>query len=156
MPHYGLLRDYRSQHLNTEHDIRGATVYGRTDERLGKIAAVIFDDTGRAKYVVVETSAPFSHKKFLVPAYRLHTSPAHEHDVSVNLDKHQVEGFPHYQEAHLASRESWGEHARRWDEVWHSGPQRQEGLNHAKAQAPEKIAQQPGTLRGRPGTEPES
>ncbi len=43
MAHYGLLRDYRFEDLGTEDDIRGANIYGRDDEKLGKIDDVIFD-----------------------------------------------------------------------------------------------------------------
>src|SRR5205085_750646 len=68
MAHYGLLRDYRFEDLNTEDDIRGSNVYGRNDEKLGKIDDVIFDHaTGSIRFVVVDTGGWFTHKKFLVP-----------------------------------------------------------------------------------------
>jgi len=124
MPHNGLLRNYRSKRLNTEHDIHSATVYGRNDEKLGKISAVIFDPSGGANYVVVDTGAAFSHKKFLVPTHRLHTSATHERALSVNLDWQQVEDFPLFTKADLASEERWKDYQRKFDEAWHSGPVR--------------------------------
>jgi uncharacterized protein YrrD len=67
MSHCGRLRDYRFEDLNTEDDIRGAAVYGRNDEKLGKIDDVIFDhSTGSIKYVVVDAGGWFSTKKLLV------------------------------------------------------------------------------------------
>jgi uncharacterized protein YrrD len=66
MSHYGLLRDYRFEDLNTTDDIRGAHVYGRDDEKLGKIDDVIFNhSTGSIKYVVVDAGGWFSSNKFL-------------------------------------------------------------------------------------------
>ena len=115
MPHYGLLRNYRSENLNTEDDVRGATVYGRNHEILGKIGDVIFDQSGLIKYVVVDADAPLAHKKFLVPSHRLHPSAKHEHDLWVNLDRQQVEDFPLYQEADLASEQGWKDYLRRLD-----------------------------------------
>jgi sporulation protein YlmC with PRC-barrel domain len=42
--------------LKTAEDIRGAKVYGRNDEKPGKIDDVIFDhETGAIQYVVVDT-----------------------------------------------------------------------------------------------------
>ena len=70
VPPNSVLRNYRPKRLNTEHDIHGATVYGRNDEKLGKISALIFDPSRGANYVVVDTGAAFSHKKFLVPTHR--------------------------------------------------------------------------------------
>jgi sporulation protein YlmC with PRC-barrel domain len=56
MAHYGLLHDYRFEDLNSEQDIRGSNVYGRDNEKLGKIDDVIFDhSTGNIGYVVVDT-----------------------------------------------------------------------------------------------------
>jgi sporulation protein YlmC with PRC-barrel domain len=120
--HYGLLRNYRLENLNTEDDIRGVTVYGRNGEKLGKIEEVIFDHSGVIKYVVVDAGASFSHKKFLVPAYRLHTSTTHDRGLSVNLDWQQVEDLPLFTEADLASEEGWRDYQRRFDHAWHSGP----------------------------------
>jgi sporulation protein YlmC with PRC-barrel domain len=94
MPHYGLLRDYHVDDLGASEDIRGSHVYGRNEEKLGKIDDVIFDhSTGAVKYVVVDTGGWFSSRKFLVPPHRLHTSAEQENDFAVNLDKEQTKVF---------------------------------------------------------------
>ena len=55
MPHYGTLRDYQFSDAETADDIRGAKIYGRDDDKLGKIEDVIFDhSTGAISYVVVD------------------------------------------------------------------------------------------------------
>src|SRR5258708_6109279 len=53
MGHQGTLRDYRFS--DAAEDIRGATLYGLNDEKLGTIDDVIFDhSTGLIRYVVVK------------------------------------------------------------------------------------------------------
>ena len=74
MAHYGMLRDYRfSEDVD---DVRGATVYGLEDEKIGKIYDVIFDhSTGQIRYVVVDGGGWLKSKKFLVPADRIFRIP---------------------------------------------------------------------------------
>jgi uncharacterized protein YrrD len=70
MAHLGTLRDFRFE--DQSNDIRGAALYGRDNEKLGKIKDVIFDhDTGTVNYVVVDTGGWLSSKLFLVPADRI-------------------------------------------------------------------------------------
>jgi len=122
MPHYGLLRNYRLENLNTNEDIRGATVFGRNGEKLGKVSDVIFGGSGLIEYVAVDTGASLSHRKFLVPSHRLHTSAPHQRDLSVNLDRRQIEDLPLYRESDLASEQRWRDYQARFDQLWHSGP----------------------------------
>ena len=123
MSHYGLLRDYRFEDLNTTDDIRGAAIYGRDDEKLGKIDDVIFDhSTGSIKYVVVETGGWFSTKKFLVPPSQLRNSAEHDGDFAVDLDKRQIENFPPYNESDLNSEDEWKNYEKKFNEAWHAGP----------------------------------
>ncbi|MBV9180962.1 MAG: PRC-barrel domain-containing protein [Acidobacteria bacterium] len=132
MPHYGLLRNYRFEDLGTEEDVRGANVYGRDEEKLGKIDDVVFDhETGALRYVVVDTGAWFSTKKFLVPAHRLHASAKPENHFAVNLDKEQVQSLPEYKESDLESEQRWSDYEKRHDAAWHAGPvQHREGSDH--------------------------
>jgi hypothetical protein len=148
MPHYGLLRDYRFEDLNTEEDIRGAAIYGRNDEKLGKIDDVIFDHSnGAIKYVVVDTGGWFSNKKFLVPPHRLHSSADHDGDFTVNLDKKQIESFPPYNESDLHSEEKWRNYEREFDQAWSSGPvQHREGSDHDITPTPDEMPEQPGSI----------
>ena len=123
MSHYGLLREYRFEDLNTEDDIRGAAVYGRNDEKLGKIDDVIFDhSTGYIKYVVVDSGGWFSSRKFLVPPSQLRNSAEHDGDFAVNADKQQIETFPAYNESDLHSDEQWKDYEEKFDRAWESGP----------------------------------
>lgn len=148
MPHYGLLRDFRFDDLGTEEDIRGANVYGRNDEKLGKIEDVIFDhSTGAIRYVVVDTGGWFSNKKFLVPPHRLHTSADHNEDFSINLDKQQIESLPPYHESDLESNERWQEYESRYDRAWHAGPvQHRSGSDHNVTPTPQEMPVEPDSI----------
>lgn len=148
MAHYGLLRDYRFEDLNTEDDIRGSHVYGRNDEKLGKIDDVIFDhSTGAIRYVVVDTGGWFTHKKFLVPPHRLHSSAEHDGDFAVNLDKSQIETLPRYNESDLNSDENWKQYEKQYDDAWHSGPvQHRKGSDHDITPTPDEMPAEPGSI----------
>lgn len=121
MAHYGILRDYRFE--NADEDIRGAKVYGRNDDKLGKIDDVVFDhSTGEIQYAVVDTGGWLSTKKFLVPASRLRTSAKHDGDFEADLTKEQVQSFPAYNEKDLESEQNWGEYDRAFKAKWKEDP----------------------------------
>ena len=70
MAHLATLRDFRFE--DQADDIRGAALYRRDNEKLGKIDDVIFDhSSGQLKYVVVDTGGWLSSKRFLVTADRI-------------------------------------------------------------------------------------
>lgn len=148
MPHYGLLRDYRLDQPGTAADVRGSSIYGRNDERLGKIEDVIFDHTtGEIRYVVVDTGGWFTHKKFLVPPHRLHSSANHEDAFAINLDKQQVENLPPYNEADIESERQWGTYEKRYDAAWQSGPiQHREGSDHDVTPTPDEMRPEPDSI----------
>jgi hypothetical protein len=121
MSHYGLLKDYKLR--ETAEDIRGTTLYGLQDEKLGKIDDVIFDhSTGDIGYVVVDTGGWLSTKKFIVPANRLRTSMKHEEDFASDLTKDQIESFPPYSEKDLDSEENWKDYESRYRSQWEAHP----------------------------------
>ncbi len=124
MAHYGTLRDYRFSDTDAaKDDIRGAHVYGRDDDKLGKIDDVIFDHaTGEIRFVVIDTGGWLHSKKFLVPPDRLSASAKHEDDFQVDLTKPQIEGFPPYDEEALKSKEKWQDYERKYRSKWETGP----------------------------------
>ena len=151
MAHYGLLREYEFNDLAAGEDIRGANIYGRNDEKLGQIDDVIFEhSTGNIKYVVVDAGGWFSSKKFLVPAYRLHTSAEHDDAFTVNLDKQQIESLPRYNETDLAAQEHWQNYERRYSDAWHAGPvQHRDGTDRTITPTPEEMPAEPGSIGSR-------
>jgi sporulation protein YlmC with PRC-barrel domain len=111
MPHLGTLRDFRFE--DQSNDIRGAVLYGRDDEKLGKIKDVIFDhDTGTVSYVVVDTGGWLSSKLFLVPADRIRPRGKNDDEYVCELSKKQIENFPVYDEENLNDQKRWKEYER--------------------------------------------
>jgi len=97
MAHYGTLRDYRF--TGDVDDVRGASLYGADDEKLGKIDDVIFDHaTGAVQYVVIDGGGWFNSKKFLLSADRIRPDSKHDDDFCTHLTKHQIENLPVYDE----------------------------------------------------------
>ena len=121
MSHYGTLRNYSFPQASD--DVRGAKLYGRDDEKLGKIDDVIFDhSTGIIGYAVVDTGGWLSTKKFVVPSDRLRPSTKHEGDFTADLTKQQIESLPPYKEGDLDSEKTWADYEGRYRSKWETGP----------------------------------
>jgi hypothetical protein len=121
MAHYGRLANY--QLPDAAEDIRGATLYGLNDDKLGKIDDVIFDhSSGNIRYVIVDTGGWLKTKKFLVPAERLRPASRHEDDFASDLTKQQIESFPPYNEKDLDTQERWSDYERRYRSKWETSP----------------------------------
>jgi len=121
MSHYGLLKDYRLS--ESAEDIRGTTLYGMREEKLGKIDDVIFDhSSGDIRYVVVDTGGWLTTKKFIVPADHLRASSKHEDDFASDLTKEQIEAFPPYSEKDLESDANWKDYESRYRSKWETDP----------------------------------
>jgi sporulation protein YlmC with PRC-barrel domain len=122
MAHYGTLQDFRFTDADAD-DIRGSKIYGRDDEKLGKIDDVIFDhSSGAIQYVVVDTGGWLSSKKFIVPADRLRSSAEHEDDYRVDLSKQQIESFPPYNESDVKDEDKWADYENKYRSKWETGP----------------------------------
>lgn len=149
MAHYGTLRDYRFADTNeAAEDIRGARVYGRDDDKLGKIDDVIFDHaSGAIRYVVIDTGGWLSSKKFLVPPDRLRSSATHKDDFATGLSKEWVERFPPYKESDLESEEDWKRYEQTYKAAWHEGPvQHRKGSDRDITPTPDEMPVQPGSI----------
>jgi sporulation protein YlmC with PRC-barrel domain len=106
MAHLGTLRDFRFS--DNADDIRGAALYGRDDEKLGKIDDVIFNhETGDIRYVVVDTGGWLSTKRFLLPAAQIAARGNKDDEFTAPFTKKQIESFPPYNEEHLRDEKQW-------------------------------------------------
>lgn len=115
MAHYGMLRDYRFS--NDVDDIRGSSLYGIDDEKLGKIDDVIFDHTsGTIRYAVVDSGGWLSSKKFLVPADRIRADAKHEDDFHTEMTKKQIEALPRYDEDSFKQDKDKNDNERAWSD----------------------------------------
>src|SRR5690349_7379570 len=106
MAHLGTLRDFRFD--NQADDIRGAALYGRDNQKLGKIDNVIFDHTtGQLRYVVVDTGGWLTSKHFLVAPERIRARSNKEDEYLTDLSKKQIETLPAYDESNLQDEKRW-------------------------------------------------
>jgi sporulation protein YlmC with PRC-barrel domain len=121
MAHYGTLRDARIAEL--DEDVRGASIYGQNDEKLGKIDDVIFDHaSGDVRYVVVDTGGWLSSHKFLVSMDRLRASTKHKDDFETTMTKQEIESLPPYDESDLKSESKWSDYEGRYRSKWVTDP----------------------------------
>jgi sporulation protein YlmC with PRC-barrel domain len=118
---YSTLREYR---FNRDiDDIRGSTVYGPTDEKLGKVDDVVFDsDNGQIRYLVVDTGGWLQSRRFLVPPDELQPSTTHENDFTVSKTKAQIEKFPSLDEKVLKDKLSFEDYDRSYRSSWTAEP----------------------------------
>ncbi len=149
MAHFGTLQNYRfSDPQAASEDIRGAKVYGRNDEKLGKIDDVIFDHaSGDIRYVVIDTGGWLSSKKFLVPPQQLRQTAKHSGDFAVDLDKKQIESFPPYEQSDVKSEEHWRDYENRYQAAWVGGPvQHRKGSDHDITPTADEMPPEPDSI----------
>jgi sporulation protein YlmC with PRC-barrel domain len=140
MAHFGTLKSFRFSDGDAD-DIRGATIYGLEDEKLGKIDDVIFDhSTGAIHYAVIDTGGWLSSKKFVIPSAQLTASAKHEGDYQVSLNKGQIEKFPAYNDKDVEAVQSWSAYEDRYKKAWHDGPvQHRSGSDRDVTPTPDEI-----------------
>ncbi len=118
MAYYTTLQNYQFDPRIAD-DIRGSTVRGLNDDKLGKVDDVIFDpNTNTIRYAVVDTGGWLRTKRFIVPADRIRGSATHSDDFEVNLTKEQIESFPPYDENALESQEKWRTYETKYQSAW--------------------------------------
>lgn len=102
-------------------DIRGATVYGSDNEKVGAIDDVIYDpDTSTARYAIVDTGGWLSSRKFLVPSDHIRSSAHDPNNFHVNLTRTQIEELPQFNEEVLSSDERFVDYENRYRSKWQS------------------------------------
>jgi sporulation protein YlmC with PRC-barrel domain len=149
MAHYGRLKNYRfSSPDEVSDDIRGSTIYGLDDEKIGKIDDVIFDhSSGGIRYVVVDTGGWLSSKKFVIPPDQLRTSARHGNDYEISATKEQIEYFPPYNESDVESHDKWEDYEKRYKAAWHDGPvQHRKGSDHDITPTAAEMPAEPGSI----------
>jgi PRC-barrel domain len=121
MPHFGTLQDYTFK--EPAGDIRGASLYGVSDEKLGTIDDIIFDhSSGQIRYAVVDTGGLLRHKRFLVSAERIHSSESHPDQFQVDMVKEHIERYlPPYDPTALSSEKHWKRYEEQYQRGWHDG-----------------------------------
>jgi len=77
-------------------DIKGYDVYTATDEKVGGIYDALVDETGRFRYLVIDTGFWVFGKKVLVPIGRVRMDYDRRRVYVTGLTKDQVERLPEY------------------------------------------------------------
>lgn len=161
MAHYGMLRDYRFG--NDVDDIRGASLYGIDDEKLGKIDDVIFDHgSGTIRYAVVDSGGWFSSKKFLVSADRIRPDAKHTDDFYAAMTKKQIEALPRYDEDSFNpdkndNERAWSDYDQRYQKSLETtgDVMHREGSTHAITPDPSELPATGEPLPNEDSLEPE-
>jgi hypothetical protein len=143
---YTTLQDYRFD--RDIDDIRGSSVYGPADEKLGKIDDVIFDSaSGQIRYLVVDTGGWLSSRRFLVPPEEVQPSAAHENDFSIQLTKAQIERFPALDAKVLEDKQKFEDYDRSYRSSWSIEPStRKPAANTRLSSFQNEIVQNRGTI----------
>lgn len=79
-------------------DIKDFSFYGINHEKVGSIHDIIVDETGRVRYLVVDTGFWIFGKKILLPIGRANIDYSHQRVYSLALTKEQVEKLPEYKD----------------------------------------------------------
>ena len=155
MAHYGMLRDYRFS--DDVDDIRGATLYGYTGKKLGKIDDVVFDHaTGTIQYAVVETANRNEGEKFLVPATSIRSCKEHPGEFAIDASQKHIEALPRYDEGAMQDESGWRDYEERYRAAWASGPVlHKEGSTHAITPEASEMPAGSGSGVGDPAFMPE-
>jgi hypothetical protein len=129
MAHYGSLGEHRFSESDIVHDIRGASVYGSDNQKLGEVDDVIFNHhTMEILYVVVDSGGLLESGKFIVPVERMAPDEEHEGAFCAELTPQQVENLPPYDQESTSPKassqlaENWKKYEQEYKRFWHAAP----------------------------------
>ena len=77
-------------------DIKSFSVYDQTDDKIGSVYDIIVDETGKFRYLVIDTGFWIFGKKVLLPVGRASIDYAQERIYAKGLTKEQAEKLPEY------------------------------------------------------------
>lgn len=113
------LRD--SEFANMAQDVRGATLYGINNDKVGSVEDVIFDpDSRTVLYAIVDTGGWLSTRRFLVPSNYIRSSASDPDAFHVPLSKSQIESLPEFNENIVESDRDFSEYESRYRSKWQS------------------------------------
>lgn len=92
-----LYPDYKKDIFNGE-DIKGYSVYDNSNDKIGSVHDIIVDETGRFRYLVIDTGFWIFGKKVLLPVGRGSVDYSQHRVYAQGLTKEQAESLPKYDE----------------------------------------------------------
>src|SRR3569833_1399321 len=100
-------------------DIRGATVYGRDNDKLGTIDDIIFDpNSDDPGYAVVDSGGWLSSRKFLVPTNKLQTYRDSDSEFLLPASRDQLKALPEFDDSIIDDEPRFRTYRERWSESW--------------------------------------
>lgn len=90
-----LYPNYREDIFGGE-DIKSFSVYDQANDKIGSVYDIIVDETGKFRYLVIDTGFWVFGKKVLLPVGRANIDYAQERIYAKDLTKEQVESLPEY------------------------------------------------------------
>src|SRR4051812_26450465 len=113
------LRD--SEFSDRAEDIRGTTLYGSDDDKIGTIEDVLYDpDSNSARYAIVDSGGWLSSRRYLVPSDYIRTSPSDPDTFHAQLTRDQIKGLPEFDEETLMSESRFNDYETRYRSRWQS------------------------------------
>lgn len=77
-------------------DLIAGTLTNKTEEKIGTVANVLVDDTGRIQYIVVDLGINPSGRQVLLPADRSQINAEHQRVYAGGITKEQAEALPEF------------------------------------------------------------
>lgn len=104
-------------------DIRGTTVRGADNNKLGEVSDVIVDhDTMDIRYLVVESEGWLDSGTFLLPANRVSRNENDENNLAAAATRGQIEQSPAYGNQVQKSGDEWNKYETEFKQYWDEEP----------------------------------
>jgi sporulation protein YlmC with PRC-barrel domain len=105
------------------HDIRGTTVRGADNTRLGEVVDVIVDhETMEIRYLVVDGQGRLDTGIFLLPADRISADANNDNNLAAGATRQQIEDSPHYRDQMKQSQDQWKKYEQQFKKYWDEEP----------------------------------
>ena len=104
-------------------DIRGTTVRGADNQKLGEVSDVIVDhDTMDIRYLVVESEGWLDSATFLLPADLVSRNENDENNLAAAVTRRQIEESPSYDNQVQKSGDEWNRYETEFKQYWDEEP----------------------------------
>ncbi len=104
-------------------DIRGTSIRGADDSRLGEVSDVIVDhETMQIRYLVVDSQGWLDSHNFLLPAERIAGDKNDDANLAANITREQIEHAPRYDNETPKSGTEWRKYQLAFQEYWDEEP----------------------------------
>ena len=104
-------------------DIRGTTVRGADNQKLGEVSDVIVDhDTMDILYLVVESQGWLDSATFLLPANLVSRNENDENNLAAAVTRRQIEASPAYDNQVQKSGDEWRRYETEFKQYWDEEP----------------------------------